>query len=150
MSQTTANITNNQAQVNTDTAKIFVWNNRFTEAAINYENSTYDDITWPAGTVMGRIASTNKVVPLTSAASDGSQFPVGILAQDVTIEAGDTLAQNVTICVEGDVNENLIDLQGSDTLATVISARTIRDRIGADTVGIKLVATTEMTSFDNS
>jgi hypothetical protein len=32
---------------------------------------------------------------------------------------------------------------------TVISARTIRDRIGADTVGIKLVGETELTGYDN-
>jgi hypothetical protein len=140
-------ILNNGQQmiVNTDLAKIFVWDNRFESA--NYTNSTYDPVTLPAGTLMGKISATQEIVPLTSAASDGSQFPVGVLNQTSVIAAGATVA--LAYCVSGDVVESGVILQGADTMATVISGRSIRDRIGADTVGVKLVGSTEMTGFDN-
>ena len=134
-----------QAIINTNTAKIFVWNNRYISA--EYTNSTYDAVTIPAGTLMGRVHATGEVIPLASGASDGSQFPLGVLASDYTVDAGDTVS--VSLCVEGDVVEAYVVLDGSDTMDTVISARTIRDRIGADTVGIKLVGETELTGYDN-
>jgi hypothetical protein len=130
---------------NFDTSKTFVWNVR--TATANYTNSTYDDVTLQQGTLMGRISASGLIIPLTSGASDGSQFPLGVLLEDTTIEGGDT--QELTIAVAGDVVESKIKLQGSDTLNTVISGRRIRDRIGADTVGIKLVGADQMTGLDN-
>lgn len=149
MSQEVVNNTNNQAQVDTDVSKIFVNNNRYENATYEKTNSTYDDIVLPVGTLMGRIATSQKVIPLASGASDGSQYPVGVLAEEVTVPAGESVSKSVSICVAGDVVQGKITLDGSDTLATVISARSIFDRIQADTVGIKLVGGTEMTDFDN-
>lgn len=130
---------------NFDTTKTFVWNPRTTTGT--YENSTYDDVTLLQGTLMGRVASTGMLVPLTSGASNGSQFPVGILLADTVIEGSSE--KQITIAVSGDVDESKIILEGSDTLNTVISGRTIRDRIGSDTVGIKLVGGDQLTGFDN-
>lgn len=130
---------------NYDRSNTFVWNIR-TEVG-NYTNSTYDDVTLAKGTLMGRIAATNLLTPLTSGASDGSQFPVGIILADTVIEAGDTA--EITICVAGDVVADKIVFQGSDDLDTVVSARTLRDRIGADNVGIKLVGDNQLTGYDN-
>lgn len=144
-SGTTVLNTGNQAITNYDNRKVFVWNPRSEEAS--YNNSTYDDVTLTAGTLMGRIAATDKITPLTSGASDGSQFPVGFIAETTVVASGDTV--DIDIIVSGDVAEDMITLQGSDTLATVISSRTLRDRIGADTVGIKLVGGIEMTATDN-
>lgn len=137
--------TGNQMITNYDNRKVFVWNPRSESAS--YNNSGYDDVTLTAGTLMGRVASTNKIVPLTSGASDGSQFPVGLIAETTTIASGDTV--DIDIIVSGDVNKNMITFQGSDTLTTVISGRTLGDRIGADTVGIKLVDGIEMSANDN-
>lgn len=134
-----------QAIINTDVSKIFVWNNRYDQS--NYTNDTYDDVTLTAGTLLGKISATGEVIPLASAAADGSQFPIGVLAETRTVEAGATVA--LTYCVAGDVVESKVILDGSDTMSTVISGRSIRDRIGADTVGIKLVGGTEMTAYDN-
>lgn len=134
-----------QAITNYDVSKIFIWGNRYSKA--NYTNSTYDPITLSAGTVMGRVSATQEIVPLESGASDGSQFPVGILSQSATVDEGDTV--ELAFCVEGDVVEEKVILSGLDTLSTVISGRSIRDRIGSDTVGIKLTAGTELTAYDN-
>ena len=137
--------TGQQAIINTDLSKIFLWNNRYENAL--YNNSAYDAVTLTAGTLMGRVSATGWVKPLASGASDGSQFPVGVLANDITVDGGDLVT--VSICVAGDVAQEMIILQGADTMETTISSRRLKDRIGADTVGIKLVQSTEMTGYDN-
>ena len=76
-----------QMQVNTDLSKIFIWRNDYRKYP--YNNSAYDAVTLPAGTLMGVVAATGWVKPLVSTANDGSQFPVGVLAQDYTVEGGD-------------------------------------------------------------
>lgn len=149
MAQTTGTNTNNQLTVNSDTSKIFIGDNRhdiFNYAKVNLTN---DDITIPAGTLFGRISATGYVTPLASGASDGSQFPIGILREDKTILYGEDFDGQVTLCVEGRVAEDKVIFQGSDTMNTVVSSRRLRDRIGSDTVGIKLVPSTEMTGYDN-
>jgi hypothetical protein len=144
-SQTIALNTGQQLTVNTDIGKIFVWENRYSDAA--YTNGGGAPVTLTEGTLLGRIAATGKIVPLTSAANDGSQFPVGILNQTVIVAAGET--RQLSFCVSGDVVENKVLLQGADTLDTVVAGKTIRDRIGSDTVGVKLVTSTELTGYDN-
>jgi len=141
--------TGQQAIIQQDLGKIFVWNNRYENMPYEYENDTYDDVTIPAGTLMGRIGATQKVVPLESGASDGSQYPVGVLAADVVILAGETYDGTVSVCVAGDVVESKVLFDGSDDMDTLVSSRSLRDRIAADTVGIKLVVTTELSGADN-
>jgi len=150
MSQETGTNTNNQLTVNSDTSKIFIGDNR--HDLFNYANDNSggtDDITIPAGTLFGRKHADGYVIPLASGASDGSQFPIGILREDKTIVYGEDFDGQITLCVEGRVAEDKVIFQGSDTLNTVVSSRRLRDRIGSDTVGIKLVPSTEMTGHDN-
>jgi hypothetical protein len=128
-----------------DNAKLLMGNNSFEGGEV--VNSDYEDLVIPGGTLMGRISATGKLVPLTSGASDGSQFPVGVSVASETIEFGDT--KTVQVCVSGRINENELKLQGSDTLSTVISGRQLRDRIGGDTVGLILVSVDELGKFDN-
>lgn len=138
--------TGNQLFIKTDVSKIFVWENRYEKG--NYVNDIYDTINLPGGLLMGRVATTQKLVPLASNAVDGSQYPVGILAEDTSIEEGDE--KELTICNYGDVIENLVVLaHGGDTMNTVISGRSIRDRIAGDTVGIRLMPSSENTIDDN-
>ena len=144
-SQSTALNNGQQMIVNTDTSKIFLWNNRYESAT--YNNSAYSSVTLLAGTLMGRVSATGWIKPLASGASDGSQYPVGILANDVTVDGGGL--ETLSICVAGDVAEEQIILQGSDTMETTISSRRLRDRIAADTLGIKLVQRTDNTAYDN-
>jgi hypothetical protein len=145
-SQEVVSNTGNMAIINTDTSKIFIWENRYSKA--NLTNSGYDDVTYPVGTLLGRIGSSQEVVPLVSTATDGSQYPVGILADDYTVEAGDTV--EVSFCNYGDVAEEMVVLDAGDTMDTLIDDRSIRDRIASDTVGIRLVPGTELTAEDNS
>lgn len=135
------------AQFNRNTGKIFIGENRY--EPILYTNSGYTDVTLVAGQPWGRITTSGQGLPLKSDAVDGSQIPLGILRDDHIVEAGDTVT--VYICVAGDVAEEEITLAKSgDTLNTVISSRRLRDRIAADTLGIKIVATADdLTGYDN-
>lgn len=135
-----------QANFKRDVSKIFVWNNRYTNGS--YVNGTGSEVTLPAGTVMGRVSANQNLAPLESDATNGSQFPVGILANDHTVANGAT--HSVSICISGDVVENkLIFNNGTDTLNTVVTGRSLRDRISADTAGVHLIVSNELTEFDN-
>ena len=140
--------TANQMTVNTDLSQIFI-GEIFTENDNYINNSGYDPITLPPGTVMGRVAASGVVVPLQSNASDGSQFPLGILMEELVLDAGESVM--APICVAGRVaKEKVTFFKPGDAMETVVSSRRLQDRIGSDTVGIKLVPTTEMTDYDNS
>lgn len=144
-SQTIALNNGRQATINTDVSKIFVGDNRYQKD--NYtNNSSYDPITLLAGTVMGRISASNLVVPMKSTAGDGSQLPVGILADDLVLASG--AQENVTLVDMGDVAAyKLIFALPGDGLDTVVSSRRYKDHIAAQ--GLKLVYGEEMTGYDN-
>ena|ERR1700739_4005879 len=147
-SQNITNQTNTQLSVNTDLSKVFVYNNRYeTDNYVN--NSTYNPITMVAGTVMGRISDTGVVVPWTSTASDGSQYVLGILAEDITLASG--ASQKAPICIAGDVvSDKIICVLPGDNLSTVVGGRTLKDKIQGESVAIIVKVTNEMTDFDNS
>jgi len=137
--------TNNGVQlfVNTDTSKIFIWENRYNSGV--YTNSLYDPLVLKAGTLLGRIGYNQKLFLCDSQAIDGSQYPIGILAQDITIHEGETV--DLQYCIYGDVVEDKVIFAGDDTFDSVVSGQSLRDRIGM--AGIRLVPSIEMTAFDN-
>jgi hypothetical protein len=131
---------------NYDTSKIFVFGNEFQTAT--YTNPEGDDVTLLKDTVMGRVSATNEILPLESTASDGSQFPIGILADDYTVDY--TESATLTFCKAGAVVESkIIFYNGTDTVETVVSSRTLGDRIQGDSLGINLVGGTQLTGEDN-
>ena len=138
--------TNNQAHFDYDYSKIFIGGNRYEQ--VIFTNLTGGALDYLSGTVVGRISASGKITNLKSGATDGSQFPVGVLATDIT-QLGAAADVTVNMCISGDVAQEKIILDGSDTLTTVISDKIIRDRIGSDTVGIILKEGTELTNFDN-
>lgn len=141
---TEVNSTRNQIHFDYDYTKIFLRNNLYRTINIAASGA---DLVLEAGTIIGTIAATTKGAVLKSAAVDGSQFPTGVLAENITILDGNNA--DVNICIAGEVAEEKIILDGADTLDTVIDLRTIRDRIAADTKGIKLVTTDQLANFDN-
>jgi len=144
----------NQLFVNTDLTKLFVFNNDFysDNNTFYYNNSGSTDVTVPAGTVLGRVTATGFLVPWTHGATDGSQRPVGILMNDVYIVYGETYQQGQPYCIRGQVAEQLLGLQGSDTLDTVVTdgytaGTRVRDLITG--LGIKLIYSDQNTMPDN-
>lgn len=142
---TTGTNTGNQLTQNYDYSKIFIGENQYETGDLT--NGTGSPVTYLAGTVMGRIAASQEFLPLVIAAVDGSQFPVGILAQDITIAAGAT--KNVPIGIAGRVIEGKLIFNGAETLSSLVDLRSLRDRIASDTVGIVLVVSTDNSGFDN-
>lgn len=136
----------NQLFNNYDTSKIFVWDNRY--QAEKLTNSSYDDGTLEAGTVMARFNGTTTVVPFASVDPKAVDI-IGVLSQDTYIKAGDTV--DVNICVAGDVVADKLKFVGGDTLTTVIPTNgfMVLDVLQGETVGIKVVPSTELTEFDN-
>lgn len=133
-----------QAIINFDISKIFIFGNRYNKAV--FTNDTYDPLTLPGGTLMGRVAATGEIIPCASGASDGSQFPIGILAQEIEIEDGDS--HDLLYCHGGDVVAEKIIFDGSDDLDTIVDGRQLRDHLTM--MGINVIeGTTEMTSYDN-
>ena len=134
----------NFLQNNIDTSKIFLGKNESFTAVFT---AGVTAVTLEAGTLMGRIGTTQKVVPLKSTAVDGSQFPVGILNSTRDVLANATVS--VAIVNKGDVARDQVIFDGTDTFTTLVSARSLEDRIASDTAGIILVKTSELTNFDN-
>ncbi len=138
--------TGDQLTVNTDLSRIFLWENRYSTAS--YNNSTYATQVIKAGTLLGRIAANQFVAPCISTAVDGSQIPRGILADDMTILAGAIV--NMPFCTDGDVAaDKVIFLGAGDGFNTLVNNVSLRDRIAADTVGIRLINSDEQTNYDN-
>lgn len=133
-----------QQITNFDLSKIFIWNNRYQKGNF-LNNAGYDPYELKAGTVLGRIAASNILIPCHHLSTDGSQYPVGVLAHDVDVDAGDTV--EVTICDGGDVAEEKLILYYGTTLESVVNSRTVRDWLQAQ--GLKVVGGTEMTDYDN-
>ena len=148
MSQATEKLkTRNQLITDFDVAKIFLFDNRF--ELIDFENTTGGLLTIVGGRLLGRVTATGKLEILKSGAVDGSEIPLGILA-DEQVDLGIGETKKVNICIAGDVASEKVILDGGDTLDTNIDGRPIRDRINADTMGIKLVVTDDLTDFDNN
>ncbi len=130
---------------NYDISKIFVFDNRYETAS--YTNPTSDEITIPIGTVMGRVAASNKIIPCLSNASDGSQYPIGILADEYLVDYLETAT--LTICKMGDVvSSKIVFANGTDTVATAVSGKTMGDMLQA--AGVNLVGGDQLTAYDNS
>lgn len=142
--QTIEEMLGNQAIINTDRSKLALWNYRTQQGLMN--NATYDPVTIPEGTVVGRIAVTGKLKVFTSGASDGSQFPIGVVLGDPTIEDGED--GEITIVDTGDVAGEQLLFQGGDTLNTVVDGRTVFDHLKL--IGIKCVSGTDLSNYDNS
>lgn len=142
-------ITNGVYQLKVDTTTEKIFHERVETIKMEYTNSTGAEKTLLAGLVIGRILIGGKALPLKSDATDGSQYPVGILFNEsVTVANGATVT--LTVANVGTVNKNgLIFENGTDTLATAVDGRQLGDRIVSDTQGIKLVELSEITRYDN-
>lgn len=137
--------TGQQAIINTDLSKMFLGDNRYQRNSY-INNSSYDPIPLLEGTLMGRIHASGVYVPFNAAASDGSQFPVGVLAHDISVAGGATVL--ATIVDMGDVEQSkIIFFTPNQGLETVVSSRRVKDHIAAQ--GIKLISSDEMTQYDN-
>jgi hypothetical protein len=134
--------TNNQLFTGYDISKIFLFGNKY--RTVNIANATGSAMVLVKGTVIGCVGITH--APYDTDTSN--QLPVGILAEDRTIANGDSA--DVVICNDGKVaEEKIVFYDTDDTLATIVSNRSVRDMLISNTLGIELVTTNELTADDN-
>lgn len=134
--------TRNQLSSAYDLSKIFLFDNKYRK--VNIANATGSSMVLVAGTVIGCVGITHAPYD----ADTANQLPVGILAEDITIANGTNA--DVTICNGGKVaEEKVVFFDTDDTLAGIVSNRSIRDMLISNTLGIELVTTSELTSDDN-
>lgn len=132
-------------QVNTNLAKLFPFEKE--QRQYSYTNSTYDTETLEAGTLMGVAKATGKIKRMDSDSTDGSQFPIGVLAFDYSVEAGDTVSISVGICGTRVRQDMLVLVNEDDDLDTVIGDFRVFEWLLM--FGIIPVGVTNATRFDN-
>jgi len=146
----------NFAIIQNDVAKIFVLNNRY-DSGLFDEPDGSGEFTLAQGQLLGRIAASNKLKICSAVATDGSQYPIGVVASQVTMAESATDV-TVNFCHAGDVVQSKVLLSGSETMASTVTViasgplatdydRTLKDLIQAS--GIKLVGGDELTGADN-
>lgn len=153
---TIVNNAGNQAHLDYDVSKIFVFNNRFNTGLYD-EPATGAEYTLLQGTLLGRITATGKLKICSAASTDGSQFPIGVVTESVTMAS---LATSVSVnyCIAGDVVSSKLLFSGAETLDSIVTVtdtvptnttytRRLRDLI--QQAGIVLVSSDELTGFDN-
>lgn len=137
-----------QLVTNYDVSQVFLGNNFYKD--FSYTNSTGSTVNLVVGTLMGQILATAKILPNISSATDGSEQPMGILAEAASVANGATVT--LSLVIGGRVNQNKLTLGAGDTLDTVV--RTVST--GGGTLGalitrnttIELVPSTELTITD--
>lgn len=130
---------------NYNRTKIFVWNNRFKQ--VTYTNSTGATVNLRAGRLMGRITASQKALPHVSTATDGSEQPVFICADDYDVANGATIT--ISVCDAGDVSSNKITFGGAETLATLIPDDvSIEDALYRNSQ-IRVIKSDQLTGYDN-
>lgn len=136
---------------NYNTQNLFLGQNFYADAT--YTNSTGSEVTISNGRLLGRVQATNKVLPQVTAATDGSELPIGVAAGDYVVANGSTVT--ITYCYGGPVAEGLVILNGSDTMATAVATPsagaggTIHDLIVRNTQ-IDLVPGIQLSAYDNA
>jgi len=83
-------------------------------------NATGEDVTLAAGSLLG-ITTADQTIGkvVASAATDGSQKPMVLVAYDIVIPATNSIS--VLVGYDGSIYESEVGLDGSDTLDTVIT-----------------------------
>lgn len=140
--------TANQLTTNYDVSKIFLGENE--RIVANY--ATTPGVTLANGLILGQVAATGALVAYDNTASDGSQFPIGVL--DLGIVESTTIAaagnKNLYIVNKGRVNESKLSFPDGIDLDSIISGdgRTVRQYMNA--MGIIFDGAEELTGFDNN
>lgn len=146
MSYTVVTETDNQIHVDREFTKLRGGNCHYVDGDITASGA---DVVLVIGMVLGRVAATNKLTPLVATATDGSQFPVGVVIASTTIVDGTT--ETITVVNKGTINESLINFLGAETLATTIglanNLKTIRDLM--NDLGFILETSTDAYKYDN-
>jgi len=128
---------------------------KYTTRRIDYANISGALETVVSGTVMGRVDTTQKLVPMVSTATDGSQEPVAILLDELTDIGIAATVDQVLVCDGGELDKaNIVFQNGTDTLDTVITAtsgakKTVADFLIQNGNSFEFLTVNDASEFDN-
>ena len=144
MGATVRTNTSNMLVIDHDNSLLLLGENNFITGNMAASGA---DIVLVGGELVGRISATGKLKILASASTDGSEYPLGVVASPRTITDGTNA--DISICVKGMVAEEKVVFDGTDDMDTVVDDIQLRDRIAGDTLGIRLITTTELSALYN-
>lgn len=139
--------TTNQLFTDYDVSKFLLGFNSFTEADLTASGA---DVVLTQGTIMGMISATGKIVPMASAATDGSALPYGVCIVDQTVVDGTTAT--IKLVNKGRIPSSKLVFQGADTINTEVGPVSYKKTYNAllNEIGLILEDSIEMTAADNS
>lgn len=137
--------------INSYTVEQVFLGNKFFET-VTYTNGSGGTVTLVPGRLMGQTLADGKWGPQVSTATDGTEIPRALCADNYSVANGATIS--IVICRRGEVNKNKVTFGGSDAWATAVrtvstGGGTIESLLVANS-GIMLVPTTELSNYDNS
>ena len=103
------------------------------------------------GRLIGRVLASDKVLPQVATAVDGSEQPIGIAMETVTVADGRSVP--LFYCYAGDINQNAVIFNTGESLATVVRTAstgggTLGDLITRNTT-LNLYPTIQLAAYDN-
>ena len=125
-----------------DLRKTFVYGNRYEQ--FQFLNDVSGVTNYGIGFVLALNAS-EQLVPWRPAAGSNNVF--GILAEPITNLAFTATAENISVCVFGDVAREQVIVSAGSTLATVVDGLSLASRLNLR--GIKLVRSIDLQTPDN-
>ncbi len=151
-----------QTRVNNTNFPFVLYGNPLIEKAAVLEQDAGRSAVLAPFTVMAKVASTQKWVPLTSLTeTTGESIPLGIFVGDTvlaaTLVAGDVAAQSIMVGHGITVDSALIVLENSLTITDVINPSDATNKIFVQTIkdylaniGIYTEATVAISGFENT
>lgn len=134
---------------NYDYSQLFIGKNLYNSAT--YTNSTGSTVTIQMGRLIGRVLASDKVLPQVATAVDGSEQPIGIAMETVTVADGESVT--LFYCYAGDINQNAVIFNTGESLATIVrtvstGGGTLGDLITRNTT-LNLYPTVQLAAYDN-
>lgn len=123
--------------------RLLIFNNNFESGT--FTNADAYETTLEIGTVVGRVSATGKIAVFDHSASDGSQYPIGVLASSYTVDGTDSA--EVRIVTGGEINGNMLVFPNGETVETAVSSRQVRDWL--QLANIVLRYPDELSELDN-
>jgi len=137
--------TNNQQITNYDVSKLLLGGNEF----VDIDLTASGEVVLLPGMIMGKVGATGLLLAADKDATDGSQFPVGVVIEGKTIADGET--KSIRLVNKGAISEDKLNFLSIETLDTLIGAannqRSYRDYL--NDLGLILQTGTELTAIDN-
>lgn len=130
--------TSNFLSVTRDSSVVALGENKFGKGIFNHSGP---DAIVEAGTVIGRINSTEKIAFFDGGAATGLENVLGVIPEDIVVTAGD---QSLPYIEFGMVSEGKLVFENSESLSDIVGGKTIRDKFKTDNLGIDLYLSTEL------